>query len=208
VVFFCHGSPRLLTVLLGVFLALRLGHGGFGAGDLWVVLGVGLYWPVQEWWVHIYLLHMRPWTWRGRTIEPPLVRIHGAHHREPWSIELALLPMSVLIAVGPTLVWLWWWAMPELGLALTGMTATTVATLAYEWVHYLTHTSYRPRSRLYRAIWRGHRLHHFKNERYWHAFTVPLVDTLLGTDPDPRTVETSPSCRDLERRGPGSRDGA
>ena len=34
----------------------------------------------------------------------------------------------------------------------------------YEWIHFLIHTAYRPRTSVYKAIWRNHRLHHFKNE--------------------------------------------
>jgi sterol desaturase/sphingolipid hydroxylase (fatty acid hydroxylase superfamily) len=47
--------------------------------------------------------------------------------------------------------------------------------LVYEWVHYLVHTDYRPRTAPYRAIWRHHRLHHYKNEHYW--FTVTTTNT-------------------------------
>jgi hypothetical protein len=201
VLFFHHGSPRLLAVHLLVLVALRLAHGGFGLGDLLAMLGVAIYWPLQEWVMHIHVLHMQPFVWRGRRIDTLMARVHRAHHREPWNLDFVFLPVKVLVALIPVNVLVWWLAMPGLGVALTGMMAMVAAALVYEWVHYLTHTPYRPRSGYYRAIWRGHRLHHFKNERYWHGFTVPLVDTLLGTAPDPRTVETSQSCRDLERRG-------
>jgi hypothetical protein len=199
--FFHHGSPRLLAVHVLVLLGMRLAYGGLGLGDLLVVLAVAIYWPLQEWVLHIYLLHMRPFQLRGRRVDPMMAVVHRAHHREPWNLELVFLPVKVLVALIPVNVGLWWLVMPGLGVALTGMTAMAAAALAYEWVHYLTHTPYRPRSRYYRAIWRGHRLHHFKNERYWYGFTVPLVDTLLRTNPDPRTVEPSATCRDLDGRG-------
>ena len=53
--------------------------------------------------------------------------------------------------------------------------------LAYEWTHYLTHTSYVPRGRYYARICRAHRLHHFKDEGFWYGFTLPFVDALLRT---------------------------
>lgn len=199
--FFRHGSPRLLAAHLLVLLALRLAHGGFGPRDLLVMVGVAIYWPLQEWVLHVHVLHMQPFRWRGRTVDTLMAKIHRAHHREPWRLDFVFLPVKVLLALIPVNALAWWLAMPGLGAALTGMASMAAAALGYEWVHFLTHTPYRPRSRYYRSIWRGHRLHHFKNERYWHGFTVPLVDTLLGTNPDPRTVETSPSCRDLEPRG-------
>jgi hypothetical protein len=125
--------------------------------------------------------------------------MHRAHHREPWNLDYVFLPTKVLVPLVPLNVLVWWAIMPTLALALTGMAALGAAALVYEWVHYLTHTGYRPRSRYYRRIWRGHRLHHFKNEAFWHAFTVPLVDDLMGSGPDPTEVELSATCRTLGR---------
>jgi sterol desaturase/sphingolipid hydroxylase (fatty acid hydroxylase superfamily) len=68
---------------------------------------------------------------------------------------------------------------------------------AYEWTHYLIHTSYRPKRRFYRYIWRAHRLHHFKNEHYWFGVTVHLADHVLRTFPAKEAVETSPTARTL-----------
>ncbi|MCX4239384.1 sterol desaturase family protein [Paraliomyxa miuraensis] len=198
--FFRHGSPRLLAAYLLVLLALRSWHGDLALGDLGAVLGVVIYWPFQEWVLHIHVLHMRPLRWRGRTIDPLAARTHRAHHREPWNLDFVFLPRSVIVALIPVNTLVWWAITERLGVALTGMAAMAAAALLYEWIHYLTHTPYRPRSRYYRSIWRGHRLHHFKNERYWHAFTVPWVDTLMGTNPDPGTVESSATCRNLDGR--------
>lgn len=198
--FFRHRSPRLLALYVVVLLGLRLAHGGVALGDLWVALGVAIYWPFQEWVLHIYLLHWRPIEVGGRRIDPIIAKFHRAHHREPWNPSFVFLPLQVLVPLIPVNTLFWWLVTSTWGVALTGMATMAAAALLYEWVHYLTHTPYRPRSRYYRAIWRGHRLHHFKNERYWHAFTVPLVDTLLGTNPDPRTVELSATCRDLDGR--------
>ena len=43
--------------------------------------------------------------------------------------------------------------------------------LCYEWTHYLIHSDYKPKTRVYRAIWRNHRNHHYKNEHYWFTVT-------------------------------------
>ena len=68
---------------------------------------------------------------------------------------------------------------------------------AYEWTHFLIHTAYRPRSRYYRSIWRNHRLHHYKNEHYWHGITNTLSDRVLRTLPDQADVPRSPTARTL-----------
>jgi sterol desaturase/sphingolipid hydroxylase (fatty acid hydroxylase superfamily) len=47
-------------------------------------------------------------------------------------------------------------------------------------------------------MYRNHRLHHFKNEHYWFAVTTPgLADRALGTYPDPQSVPTSPTAKNL-----------
>lgn len=60
------------------------------------------------------------------------------------------------------------------------------------------HTDYKPRGRAYKAVWRSHRLHHFKNEHYWFSVTTSgTSDRVLGTYPDPGTVDTSPTAKNL-----------
>ena len=70
-----------------------------------------------------------------------------------------------------------------------------------EWTHYLIHTAYVPRSRAYRAVWRNHRLHHFKNENYWHGITNTFADRALGALPDQRGVPRSRTARTLDPGG-------
>jgi hypothetical protein len=200
-VFFRFPSPRFLAVHVLVLLGLRVAVGGFGIGDLLVLAAVAIYWPVQEWFLHVHALHFEPRRIFGWLVDPLAARMHRAHHREPWQLDYVFLPVKILFVLAPLSAVAWFLAMPSLPLALTGMTAIGAAALTYEWVHYLTHTHYRPRGRYYRWIWRTHRLHHFKNERYWHAFTGPMVDRLMGTAPDPSAVETSDTCRDLDGSG-------
>lgn len=197
-IFFRFPSPRFLLIHLLALLGLRLAVGNFSLWDLAVVGLVSVYWPFQEWLLHVKILHSRPFQLMGRTIDLLPARLHREHHRDPWYLPHIFLPLRVVAGLAPFSALLWWLAMPNLGLALTGMAALGAAALLYEWVHYLTHTHYRPRGAYYRKIWKGHRLHHFKNEKYWHAFTVPLVDNMMGTAPDPREVETSETCRDLD----------
>jgi len=60
------------------------------------------------------------------------------------------------------------------------------------------HSDYKPKTRVYRAIWRNHRQHHFKNEHYWFTVTSSgTADRVLGTYPDSATVATSPTAKNL-----------
>ena len=44
---------------------------------------------------------------------------------------------------------------------------------------------------------RAHRLHHFRNERYWFGVTMHLADHVLSTYPGKLDVELSPTARTL-----------
>ena len=48
-----------------------------------------------------------------------------------------------------------------------------------------------------RRVQRNHLRHHFKHEHSWYAFVWPYWDSWLGTDPDPRSIATSETARDL-----------
>lgn len=203
-VFVQQPSPRILAAQLVILIRVRMhvfaaaGLAGLTWWDLLVAaLILGLLWPLQEWVLHKYVLHLRPFELFGRRVDPFFAKKHRDHHAQPDHIPDIFLPRRVILPLVPVTVGLWWLVMPTLGLALTAMTAFGGAALVYEWIHYLTHTSVTPRTRWFRRVRRNHRYHHYKNERYWYAFVLPLVDTLVRTDPKPTDVETSATARNL-----------
>ena len=80
---------------------------------------------------------------------------------------------------------------------LTALLFSYIGLYRYEWSHFLIHTPYIPKTRLFRSIWRSHRLHHFKHEDYWMGVTSNFSDRVLGTFPDQKTIEKSPTARTL-----------
>ena len=207
-VFVQQPSPRILATQVLVLIRVRihlladaegpLGWHGLGVWDLVVAFGIfAVLWPVQEWVLHKYLLHLRPFDLAGRRVDFFFAKKHRDHHAHPERIPDIFLPRRVILPLVPVMAGFWWLVMPTLGLALTAMTTYGAAALAYEWIHYLTHTNVAPRTAWFRRVRRNHRYHHYKNERYWFGFVLPLVDGLLGTDPAPATVETSATARTL-----------
>lgn len=196
-------SARVIaTLLLGVLVA-RVAVGGIGRWDLAVLGLLVLLQPFSEWVIHVGVLHWRPRRLGRLTLDTQLASEHRAHHRAPhdprhWYIPLrgGLLGFALAAALAALL-------MPTVGLWLSFLVGMFGLALVYEWTHYLCHSSHRPRSRLYKRLWRHHRLHHFKNEHYWMGVTNPLGDRVLGTMPEPKDVETSPTCRDLLAQGQG-----
>jgi len=89
-------------------------------------------------------------------------------------------------------------AVPSASAAWSLLVSVYAVMFGYEWTHYLIHSDHRPRTRAYRAVWRNHRLHHYKNEHYWFTVTsAGTADRLFGTYPDPDTVPTSPTAKNL-----------
>ncbi len=201
--FFSLRCPRLLVVVCVGVIALRLWLGQWNWWDLGVVAGVLAFWPLQEWLVHVFLLHIKPMVIFGRTVEPIVARNHRNHHGNPWDPELGITPTHIvwMYLFGLPLVWLPIAPAPQ---ALTGMCLYFALVLNYEWLHYLIHTSYAPKSRYYRRLWRNHRLHHFQNENFWYGVTMLSGDWLLRTQP---TAKQTPRSETVLTLGVATSDG-
>ncbi|MCB9646781.1 MAG: sterol desaturase family protein [Deltaproteobacteria bacterium] len=191
-----HHSPRVLFVLAPVAVAGRVHHGAFTPWDALVVAGIVAGWPFLEWLIHVFILHFRPLPVGGRVWDPKVSQKHRAHHLDPWREDLIFIPLHIYPLAVPLLIGLWLVALP-LPLALTGLATTAVMALHYEWVHFLVHTRYVPRTPPYHSMWKHHRLHHMKNEQYWFGVTTRLGDKLLRTDGTTETVPTSETARTL-----------
>src|SRR3954469_9420707 len=200
-------APKLIALAIALALVARLALGAWSWRDLAAVAFMLVVYPFGEWAIHVYLLHLRPFEVRGRRVDLPTARAHREHHEAPQRLDLinfsprealAILGLAVPTAValcaglaalvpGP----------PQVEPLVTALLTGYVLVGAYEWTHFLIHTAYRPRSRYYRSIWRNHRLHHFKNERYWHGITNTISDRVLGTNPDAGEVRKSRTARSL-----------
>jgi sterol desaturase/sphingolipid hydroxylase (fatty acid hydroxylase superfamily) len=191
-----HLTPWLLAAAVAGTWSWRVLAGGLGWADLAVVAGYLALFPLVEWVLHTSLLHWRPRALGPVTIDPLVARKHREHHADPDDLELIFIPLSALLTAG-VVVGVVAWLLPAPLDATFAAVAVSLG-LVYEWVHYLVHTDYRPRSAAYRAIWRHHRLHHYKNENYWFTVTTTnTADRLLGTQPAANEVPTSPTARDL-----------
>ena len=202
--FLRHPSPWMIGAALTFGLTARVLEGDWRLGDAALPAALELSFPLIEWVIHVFVLHWRPRRVGPLQVDSLLSRKHRAHHADPRDIPLVFVPWRVLAWLLPAYVALAYLAFPRDGLGLTFLVSAAALGLGYEWTHYLVHSDYRPRSRWYRAVWRNHRLHHYKNEHYWFTVTsAGTADRLLGTYPDPADVESSPTVRALhatERR--------
>ncbi|WP_280252644.1 sterol desaturase family protein [Nocardia abscessus] len=193
-----HPSPWMIgTTLVGAVIT-RIVVGDWQPTDLLVPAVMLAMFPVFEWIVHVTVLHWRPRRLGPIALDSELARKHREHHVDPRDIPLIFIPTRTLSVLVVVLVALALFAFPRLGLGLTFLITITLLGLGYEWTHYLVHTDYKPKGSIYRAVWRNHRHHHYKNEHYWFTVTSSgTADRLFGTYPDPATTETSPTARNL-----------
>jgi sterol desaturase/sphingolipid hydroxylase (fatty acid hydroxylase superfamily) len=194
--FLAKPSPRIIIAVFVTATAARIAIGRWGWWDLAIPVIIVALQPFVEWLIHVRILHRRP-TRIGRfTIDPITARKHREHHRNPKDLRIVMVPFQALFTAGPVAVALAVWRLepPQAAMALAvgfGML------LWYEWVHYLIHSPYRPRSQWFRNLSRNHILHHFKSEHHWFGVTTSVGDRVLGTRPDERTIEPSPTVRTL-----------
>lgn len=208
-VFARQASPPYLLGAIAIAVALRVPQGHWSWRDLAIAAGLVAVTPFVEWLIHVYLLHSPPFTLFGRRVEIVSAREHRAHHEDPGVLSGVLLPVSAVIAFALMIAGVAYaLSFPiafvlggnRLAGASTGLAVAYAILAGYEWTHFLIHTPYRPRRRYFKSIWRNHRLHHFKNERYWYGVTSTVGDRVIGTNPDQREVERSPTARSLHAR--------
>ncbi|MGV9819072.1 sterol desaturase family protein [Nocardia xishanensis] len=193
-----HPSPWMIGTALAVALIARILVGDWQISDAVLPLVMLAVFPAFEWVVHVMVLHWRPKRLGPISLDSELARKHRQHHVDPRNIPLIFIPTRSLVVVIIALLAITALAFPRLGLGLTFLLTVTVLGLGYEWTHYLIHTDYKPKRALYRAVWKNHRHHHYKNEHFWFTVTSSgTADRLFGTYPDPAEVDTSPTARNL-----------
>ena len=195
--FWSHANARLMTAALLVAIIARGLLGDWSVWDLVVVAALIAAEPFVEWVIHVVVLHWKPRNIFGKKIDPLISRKHRAHHRDPRKVEWIFVPIQVLVTAVPVILALYLLLFPTLRLGVTASATGLAILLTYEWTHYLIHSRYQPQTRFYRYVWRAHRLHHYKNEKYWFGVTVHAADHVLGTFPSKDDVETSATCRTL-----------
>jgi len=195
-VFVRQPSPVVIASLLVAAIAGRIYVGDYSWWDLLPPAVVLAAQPFTEWLIHVFVLHFKPRPLLGRRMDPLVSRKHRAHHADPKDLRLVFIPLQTLPGLLGATAAVMLAPMP-LGRGLSGLIGAYAMTLLYEWTHYLIHSAYRPRHRLFRYVWRAHRNHHFRNEHYWFGVTVHVADHLLGTFPEKTAVELSPTARTL-----------
>jgi hypothetical protein len=190
-IFFATFNARFLAPIVIGVVALRVALGGWRWWDLGITAIILAAQPFTEWVIHVTVLHWKPVSIRGRTFDPLAARRHRQHHADPKILGLVLVPRRIMVTTCVFEVLAFWLITPTWRLALTGLATAYGMYLTYEWIHFLIHSSYRPKGWYFRRIYRAHRLHHYRNENYWFGVTINVADHLLHTFPGKDDVPVS-----------------
>ena len=190
--FFRHGAVALLAIGAAALLVAGLA-GATSLSPIEILLGAALFY-LSEYGMHRFAFHAPPAPW-------PIVRglqrgLHYDHHVQPSRLDLLFLPLWFLapsLAVTAVLVALalGTQAVPSV------MLGVMLAILHYEWVHYVAHIPYQPRTRVGRWMKQYHLRHHFISEKEWFGVSNPSLDLVFGTFRDPKTARRSATTRKL-----------
>jgi hypothetical protein len=195
--FYKYMSPKILTVLAVGLIGLRIYLGNWRVADLIAPLCILAFWPVMEWMIHAYLLHMKPFTAFGRRFDLKVGRTHRAHHAHPADLRDITINKEVFPTVVPVLFVLAYGLMPTVELATGALAMFFTLSLHYEFCHFIGHTTWCPPIEYYRRRQRMHRLHHYRDEKLWWGVSTGLGDLLLGTAPDLTKVGKSPTVHNV-----------
>ncbi len=178
-----HGSGYVLTgaALAGMALRRRSRRPA-GWGDLAAAGAVVALQPLVEWWLHRSVLHGRPRTILGHTIDAAAP--HLGHHRYPDDVHTILLgagfaaPNAAVAAAASAVVG---FLVAGPGVTGTAVAAGEAGLFAYEWAHLLSHSGYRPRTAWFRRLRASHLRHHHRDDTTNFGVTSRLGDRLFGT---------------------------
>jgi Na+/melibiose symporter-like transporter len=194
--FWRHGSNTVLllaaVVLIGLFATHVL---AFGV-TLIVAVAIGaLVFFVSEYTTHRFLLHSTPSA--NAFVLKLQHRLHYDHHVEPARLDLLFLPLWFAIPVAALTLAIYFAITRNWDTSAALLLGSVLGLLWYEWVHYVAHIPYVPKTAFGRWIKKYHLWHHFKNEQMWFGVTNPSMDFVGRTYARVEDVDRSGSTRVL-----------
>lgn len=194
--FWRHGSN---TVLLAGALALialfATGALAFAPKSLLLVaIGAAVFF-VSEYTTHRFMLHAPPQ--KNPFVLKLQHRLHYDHHITPNELRLLFLPVWFVIPVASLTLAIYLAVTRDWSASAALLLGSVLGLLWYEWVHYVAHIPFVPKTPFGRWIKKYHLWHHFKNERMWFGVTNPSMDLFGRTYARVDEIDRSATTRVL-----------
>ncbi len=174
--FWRHGSNTVLLALALALVALFATRElAFAAPWSLAAVAIGaLVFFVSEYTTHRFMLHAPPQ--KNAFVLKLQHRLHYDHHVKPAELELLFLPLWFAIPVTALTFAIYLAVTRSWSLSAALLLGSVLGLLWYEWVHYVAHIPFVPKTPFGRWIKKYHLWHHFKNERMWFGVTNPSMD--------------------------------
>ncbi len=129
-------------------------------------------------------------------------RLHFGHHENPNNIKLIFAPVSAsLLLFLKFFILSYVLSLFNMEVALTFTFLVVLYYLHYEWMHLAHHIpGYKHIFPWSEKLKQAHLFHHYRNENYWWGITNSLGDIVLGTYPDYKEVEKSPTVMNINHK--------
>lgn len=198
--FFFHFDILLMVIILLVIAGVLVSEADSAIVFLWFAIGLVFY-MFSEYVTHRFFFHLK--APKNELFLKFLKRIHYDHHKYPNDLKLLFLPIWYSLSNFMVLSFLFYFFSKKLDWTLAFDMGLILMLLVYEWKHYIAHRPIKPLTKF--GVWlkKTHMLHHYKNENYWFGVSNPFFDIIFGTLKDEKSVETSKTAKDLEKRGSG-----
>jgi 4-hydroxysphinganine ceramide fatty acyl 2-hydroxylase len=194
--FFRHGSNTVLIVIALALGALFAVHVLAFAPLSLVAVAIGaLVFFGSEYTTHRFLFHAPPQ--RNAFVLGLQHRLHYDHHVTPGELGLLFLPVWFVIPVASLTFGIFYAITRDSSVSAAMLLGAVLGLFYYEWVHYVAHIPFVPKTPFGRWIKKYHLRHHFKNERMWFGVTNPSMDFVGRSYARVDEVERSGSTRVL-----------
>ncbi len=191
--FMLHGSNSALILLSAAIMAA--GVAGALHTPVWLVAVGALLFYLSEYTTHRFMFHARPSSWAW--LRAKQHRLHYDHHVEPARLDLLFLPLWYVLPNLLATSVLAYAVLRDWGQVAALVLGAMLALLHYEWVHFIAHMPYTPKTAAGRWMKRYHLRHHFVNEKLWYGVSNPAMDVVYRTFRDPRDGTRSRTTRIL-----------
>jgi 4-hydroxysphinganine ceramide fatty acyl 2-hydroxylase len=188
-----HGSNTVVILVCVAIVAAGV-TGALHVSTWLVLLGAALYY-LTEYGTHRFLFHAGPsrFAW----VRAKQHRLHYDHHVEPSRLDLLFLPLWYVVPNTLLMVVIAYAILRDAGMVAALVLGSMLALLQYEWVHFIAHQPYTPKTTFGRWMKRYHLRHHFVNEKLWFGVSNPLMDMVYRTYRDLNDAPRSPTTKIL-----------